>query len=278
MIGKKMRGVGVRQGLLLLLVGAVLLCAGCEKYRTLDVIKKKGELVMFTNANFPPYEYVGDAGKPDGLDIDIGNEIAKDIGVSLRIINADFDGFSIALQNGQADMAISAISITEERKESLDFSEPYVVTIQYILKNEGDTRQINTLNDLAGQKIGVQLGTTGDFLISEAIDQGPLTGTGAAVVQYKSLQEAVMALKKGDLAAIVSDEGPIKNLVGVNPGLVCFSARYDDGPLPEEAYGIAVAKGNRDLLVAINRTLDRLIESGFVRDQRAYHEAQSGLN
>jgi polar amino acid transport system substrate-binding protein len=248
--------------------------SGCKKDRDLDAIKKSGEIVMYTNAEFPPYEYIGASGKPEGLDIDIANEIAKDLGCNLRIINASFDGFPLALQNSQADMGVSAISITADRQETLDFSIPYVVTIQYVLRL-ADDNSIYKIEDLAGKKIAVQLGTTGDFFISDEIENGVLKDTGAKVVQYKSLQEAVLALKKGDLAAVVSDEGPIKNLAAQNTDTVCFKAELASGTIDEEPYGIAVIKGNKALLNAINGTLNRLIASGFIENQRAYHAEQS---
>ncbi|GMO25988.1 MAG: transporter substrate-binding domain-containing protein [Termitinemataceae bacterium] len=259
---------------LIAVLASLFTLSGCSKIRDLDAIKKSGEIVMYTNAEFPPYEYIGASGKPEGLDVDIAGEIAKDIGCTLRIINASFDGFSLALQNGQADMGVSAISITTDRKETLDFSLPYVVTIQYILVM-ADNNSVSTIDDLAGKKIAVQLGTTGDFLISEQIDGGVLQDTGAQIVQYKSLQEAVLALKKGDLGAVVSDEGPIKNLAAQNNDTICFKAALASGSIDEEPYGIAVHKGNKELLSAINNTLNKLIASGFVESKRSYHADQS---
>ncbi|GMO53323.1 MAG: transporter substrate-binding domain-containing protein [Termitinemataceae bacterium] len=256
------------------LLCALVLGACAKKERDLSEIKKSGEIVMFTNAEFPPYEYIGDNSQPAGIDVDIANEIAKEIGVKLRIINASFDGFSLALQNAQADMAISAISITPERQETLDFSIPYVNTIQYILRFEND-ESINTIDDLAGKKAGVQLGTTGDFLLSDQIADGVLKGSGAQVMQYKSLQEALLALKKGDIAAIVSDEGPIKNLKAENPQTVCFQGKLANGSLEDEYYGIAVKKGNTDLINKINEVLANLITSGFVGERGAYHTEKS---
>jgi polar amino acid transport system substrate-binding protein len=256
-------------------VTTLLLCAiaisGCaKKERDLAQIQKSGEIIMYTNAEFPPYEYIGDDSQPQGIDVDIANAIAKELGVKLRIINASFDGFSLALQNGQADMGVSAISITAERQETLDFSIPYVNTIQYILRL-ANNNSINTIDDLAGKKTGVQLGTTGDFLISDQISSGVLQGTEAKVMQYKNLTEAVLALKKGDIQAVVSDEGPIKNLAAENSDTVCFTAALNSGALDDESYGIAVKKGNSALLGKINGVLSGLIASGFVAERGAYH-------
>jgi polar amino acid transport system substrate-binding protein len=153
-----------------------------QKFRTVDQIKKSGTLVMYTDAGWPPYEYIGENGQPDGIDIDISKRVAKDLGVKLQITNAAFDGFPIALMNGQADMAASAITINAERKETLDFSIPYTVSVQSIIVKDSDTTT-KCLNDLKGKKTGVYLGTTGDFLVSDAIQKGVLKGTGATVLQ-----------------------------------------------------------------------------------------------
>jgi polar amino acid transport system substrate-binding protein len=256
---------------------AVTALSGCgRKYNTLAAIQKKGEIVMFTDARWAPFEYIGEAGREEGVDIDIGRGIAEELGVNLRIINADFDGFSLAIQNGQADMALAAITITAERAETMDFSIPYTNSCQYILKQESNAG-LRSLNDLAGSRVGVHLGTTGDFLVSTQITEGVLTGTGAEVVQYKSLQEASLALMKGDLGAVVCDDLLAKNLAAVNRGLTCFEARFADGSIEEEFYGIAVSKGNTTLLDAVNAALKKLIDNGAVGKSLDYHIANSRI-
>ncbi|MDR3160011.1 MAG: transporter substrate-binding domain-containing protein [Spirochaetaceae bacterium] len=268
----------MKRFLSLLLAGAALCSlAGCgKKYKDLSAIQKKGEIVMFTDARWAPFEYVGEAGKEEGVDVDIARAIAEDLNVGLRIINADFDGFSLAVQNGQADIAIAAITITAERAETLDFSIPYTNSCQYILKQEADTA-LRSLNDLAGLRVGVHLGTTGDFLVSEQITGGVLAGTGAEVVQYKSLQEAALALMKGDLGALVCDDLLAKNLAAVNRGLTCFEARFADGTITEEFYGVAVAKGNTALLEAVNASLKKQMENGSIARSLDYHIMNSSL-
>ena len=249
--------------------------AGCSstKFRTADKIKSAGELVIYTDARWAPFEYIGEGGKQVGVDMDIAAKIAEHLGVSLRIIDADFDGMSIAVQNGQADMAIAAITITEERAKSLDFSIPYTDSIQYIIVQEGSG--FATFNDLGGQKIGVHLGTTGDFMASDEVDEGVLEGTGAEVVQYKALQEAALALQKGDLGAIVCDDRLAKNLSIVNAGLICFPAAYSDGPIEIEHYGVAIAKGNTTLVDAVNEVLAKLVSSGFIDKSLEFHDEQA---
>lgn len=250
---------------------------GCgSKYNSLEQILKKGEIVLYTDAVWAPFEYIGEGGNPVGVDIDIAQAIADDLGVSLRIVNASFDGISMALQNGQADMAIAAITITEERQKSLDFSIPYVESRQYILTQESNNT-IQYIDDLAGLKVGVHLGTTGDFLVTDEIDDGVLTGTGTTVLQYKSLQEGCMALLKGDLDAIVVDDFTAKNYVAVNPGLKCYEATYADGHLDEEYYGVAITKGNTTLLEAINKVVQAMIDNGEIDASLSYHIIEAAI-
>ncbi|MDR2842493.1 MAG: transporter substrate-binding domain-containing protein [Spirochaetaceae bacterium] len=263
-------------GGLLLAAAFMALFAGCSRVRSLEKIKKSGTVVMYTNASWPPYEYIGENSRPEGIDIDIGKAIAEELGCELRITDALFDGFSLALQNGQADMAISAISINPERQETLDFSIPYVVTVQAILTGRAlDSEEPLTLDDFAGGKIGVQLGTTGDFLVSKQIENGVLKGTNTQVVQFKNLQEAVLSMKKGDLVAVVGDREPIYNLQTANNTLNAIKLALKNETIEEESYGIAVAKGNKELLDVINKTLAHLLESGAIEQSRIYHTENS---
>lgn len=256
---------------------ATALLAGCgKKFNDVSAIQNNGEIVMYTDARWAPFEYIGEGGAAVGVDIDIANAIAQHLGVELRIINGDFDGMSLAVQNGQADMAIAAITITDERKESLDFSVPYTNSCQYIIVQEGNS-EVTSIDDLAGLKVGVHLGTTGDLLVSEEINSGVLQGTGAEVVQYKTLQEGCLALLKGDLGAIVVDDLTAKNFCVVNPGLKCFEAAYADGSLDQEFYGVAVAKGNTTLVTEINAVLEEMIASGAVEASLDYHIEQSAV-
>ncbi|MDR2520991.1 MAG: transporter substrate-binding domain-containing protein [Spirochaetaceae bacterium] len=259
-------------------VAAAFSVASCgQKWRGVDDIKKKGELVLYTDATWPPYEYVGDGGRVEGVDVDIGREIAGDLGVELRVINASFDGFSLALQNGQADVAISAITITPERQESLDFSLPYSSTVQFIVKLAADTH-VQSFADLAGRRIGVQLGTTGDILVSDAIREGALKDTGAQVLQFKALQEAMLGLFKGDPFAIVCDDALARNLVAVNPGSTFIPVNSPGNVVVEdEYYGAAIVKGNTTLVNAVNKTLARLIETGEIERRVIFHTANSAL-
>ncbi|WP_343208353.1 transporter substrate-binding domain-containing protein [Anaerolentibacter hominis] len=262
----------------LVLLAALMVCSltGCSKYRKVSDIQESGKLVMFTDARFAPFEYVGADSAITGADIELGQAIAEKMGVELEIINADFDGLTLSVKNGQADMAIAALSITPEREEEMDFSNTYTSACQYIVVREDDS-EINCMDDLAGKKVGAQLGTTGDIMVSKQINDGVLTDTGAEIVQYKTLQEGCLALVKGDLDAVVVDDLSAKNYCIVNDGLKCFEARMADGSLEQEPYGVAVAKGNDELLKAINEVVDEWASSGKFQEVLDYHIEQATL-
>ncbi|MDR5658733.1 transporter substrate-binding domain-containing protein [Serpentinicella sp. ANB-PHB4] len=117
---------------------------------------------------YAPFEYVNDAGEPEGFDVDLIQAIAAEKGFVVNLVNTNWDGIIPALIGGNADIIISAMTITEERKETVTFSDPYFESTQYIAVQAGS--EIKTLDDLKGKKVGVQNGTTGDFAISDFFD------------------------------------------------------------------------------------------------------------
>lgn len=245
--------------------------AGCNaNYNTLSKVKDNGKIVYYTDAMWAPFEYIGEAGQPVGVDVDIAKKIAEKIGVELEIVNASFDGIAPALKSGTADMAIAAITITEDRQGEMDFSDPYAVAYQNIVLMQEDTAT-TTFEGLAGKRIGVHLGTTGDFMVTDEISDGVLKDTGATAVQYKSLQEACLAMLSGNLDAIVVDDFLARNLVVVNPGLKNIEAKFADGTLEPEPYGVAIAKGNSTLVKAVNEVLAEMKAAGEIDKSLDYH-------
>ena len=252
--------------LLLALVLLIGLLAGCGKKaekNALDVIKERGYITMATDAAWAPYEYIGQDGQPDGCDIEMAKEIAKGLGVELKIINAAFDTLPTYVESGEADMILAAMTITEERKQTMDFSNPYTVAQQYIIVPKDNTT-VSTMDDMAGYVIGTHLGTTGDFLVCDQIDldDGVLHGTGASYAQYKDLTVASLDLNNGSLQAVVCDGPMAENMCLRNPGLKCFPLVFADGSGTDESYGIAVKKGNTALVDAINKIIDPLVADG----------------
>lgn len=265
---------------------AALLCAamfsGCTdaaKKQSVDAIKKNGKITMGTNAEFPPFEYSKD-GKVAGVDADIAAEIAKDLGVELEIVDGKFDAVIPSVQSGKVSFGAAGMTVTEKRKKEVDFSIEYVTSKQYLILPKDS--EIKTLEDLAGKKIGVQLGTTGDLLITDEINgtedeetkehiKGKLEGTGASVVRANNAIDATQDLVNGKLDAVVIDKLPAENISKSQPSTKTFELVYSDGSNTEEKYAIAVAKGNTSLLEAINKTLKRLMDEGKIDEYIVNH-------
>ena len=253
--------------------------AGCgegNESKTVDDIKKAGKLVMATDAAWAPFEYIADTDTPVGSDIDLAQAIADQWGVELEIINAAFDTLPQYLDNGKADIVIAAMTITDERKEQMAFSDPYTKSTQYIIVNETDD-SVKNIEDLAGKKVAVHLGTTGDFLVSDEIADGCLKDTGAEVVQYKNLTEGCLALQKGDVDAVMLDLLAAQNFCAVNEGLKCFEAKYADGSSTTEEYGIGVKKSNTELVKAINEVIKPMVEDGSIEASIEKHKELASL-
>lgn len=248
---------------LLLATMTFMIMTGCSSKENTNTDNKPAEdntIVMHTNAEFAPFEYF-EGEKIVGVDADIAAEIAKDLGKELKIEHINFDSLIPSLVEGKSDFVAAGMTITPERQQEVDFSIAYVESIQKIIsKNDAS---IKTMDDLKGKKIGVQLGTTGDLAISDAInaDDGALKGSGAEVVQYKNALEASQDLLAGRVDAVVIDKLPAEEIVKNNAEL--GSVVFGD---ISEAYGIAVQKGNKELLDSINKTLQRLMDEGKVEE------------
>lgn len=207
-----------------------------------------GTLVMATNAEFPPYEY-HDGDKIVGIDAEIAQAIADELGMTLEIEDIAFDSIIPELASGKADMALAGMTVTEDRKASVDFSDSYASASQMIIVKEDS--QITGPADLEGITVGVQLGTTGDIYVSD------LEAKGTTVERYNKGFEAVQALSQGKVDAVVIDGEPAKTFVAETEGLKIL-----DEAFTEEDYAIAVKKGNTELLDKINGALKNLKDSG----------------
>ena len=209
-----------------------------------------GDVKIGTNAEYPPFEYVDDDGNLAGFDIDLMAAIAEEADIEYEFVNTRWDGIFVALSSGEFDAVISAATITEERKETVDFSDPYFNAGQMIFVR-ADTTDISGPDDLVGKSVGVQLGTTGDIWLSEE--------TGSEVVRYDENTLAFQALANGDVDAAVADGPTGIDIVQANPEM---GLKVVDGVYTDEEYGIAVQKERQDLLEAINKGLAAARASG----------------
>lgn len=212
------------------------------------------QLIMATNAEFPPYEYHDSSMTgPDGSDIvgidaEIAGAIAENLGMELVNEDIAFDSIIPELQSGKADIGAAGMTVTEDRLVNVDFSDTYATAVQVIIVTEGS--EIAGPDDLAEKIIGVQQGTTGDIYASD--DFGDEN-----VDRYPKGVDAVQALLQGKVDAVIIDNEPAKVFVSENEGLKLLDAAY-----AEEEYAIAVKKGNTELLDQINGALAELKESG----------------
>ena len=241
----------------------------------LAAIQEKGKIVVCTDAAWAPFEYIGEGGQPTGIDIEIAQYIADQLGVELEISNIAFDTIPTALVNGDADLALACITITDERKEQMAFTDPYTSVQQYMVVTADS--DIDAMDDLAGKMIGTHLGTTGDFLVSDEVDSGVLAGSGAQNNQYKALPDAAEELKSGTLSAIVCDSVLAENLVTANgDALKCFPVVYADGTEAEvENIGAAMAQGDDEFTAKINEIVQELVANGQIDEWFVKHSEEA---
>jgi ABC-type amino acid transport substrate-binding protein len=210
-----------------------------------------GKLTMSTNAAFPPYEMTTDSGELEGIDIDVAAAVAEKLGLELQVDDMDFDAALLAAQNGKSDMVMAGVTVTDERLKVMDFSDTYAEGIQSIIVPEDS--DIATADDLSGKAIGTQRGTTGYLYCTDDFGE-------ENVIAYDDGLTAVQALNNGQVDAVVIDNAPAQEFVAANPGLKILDTAY-----AQEDYAIGVAKGNTQLLDAINGALEELQDDGTLQ-------------
>lgn len=211
------------------------------------------KLVMGTNAAFPPYEYYEDE-TIVGIDAEIAQAIAAKLGMDLEIADMDFKAIIPAVTEGKIDFGMAGMTVTEERLQSVNFSDTYATGIQAIIIVEGS--EITSVDDLyaegAAWKIGVQESTTGDIYCSDDFGED-------RVYKYTVGADAVEALKSGKVDCVIIDNEPAKAFVAANENLAILETEY-----AVEDYAIAVALDNTELLEKINGALKELTEDGTI--------------
>ena len=214
-----------------------------------------GKLTMSTNASFPPYEMVADDGSFEGIDVEVAAAIAKKLGLELQVDDMGFDAALQAAQQGKSDIVMAGVTVTDKRKEVMDFTDSYANGIQVIIVKEGSSV---TLDNMGEGMIGTQAGTTGYIYCSDTPDND---GFGEDhVIAYEDGAAAVQALINGQVDCVVIDNAPAQEYVKANPGLKILDTEFAN-----EDYAIGVAKGNTELLTAINNALAELKADGTLQ-------------
>ena len=245
-------------------IGAMVFATGCsstkpaetpqasqteEEGTGADTTEKK-ELVMATNAAFPPYEFY-EGNEVVGIDAEIAAAIAEKLGMEIKIEDMEFGSIITAVQSGKVDMGMAGMTVNEDRLVNVDFTNSYATGYQVVIVKDGS--DIASPDDLADKSVGVQESTTGDIYISDDYPD-------ADVQRYNKGAEAVQALLQGKVDAVVIDREPAKVFVEQNAGLVILPTEY-----VVEDYAIALAKGNTELLDKINTALDELKADGTIQ-------------
>ena len=233
---------------LLILVTLISMFSGCGA--------KSTKYIIATDATWPPFEYVDDNNKIVGFDIDLMDAIAKAADIEIQYENVGFDPLLAGMAQGTYDAAISSITILPDRAENMLFSDPYYVAGQMIIVKKDNT-SITNQDSLKGKKLGAQLGTTGEALANET--------EGATVKSYNQIGLAVQDLLNGQIDAVICDTPIAEGYINKNASTL----KIVGDSLTNESYGIAVSKGNEELLAKINTglaavkadgTLDALIQ------------------
>ncbi len=211
-----------------------------------------GKLHMSTNAQFPPYEMIADDGSFEGIDIEIAEKIAESLGLELVVDNMEFDAALLAAQNGQSDIVMAGVTITDERKEVMDFTTTYASGVQKIIvRNDSTITSVDNLDK--AEKIGTQRGTTGYLYCVSDYGEDRVTS-------FNNGALAIQALMNNQVDAVVIDNMPAREFIKANPGLKILETAYAD-----EDYAIGLQKGNEALLKAINGVLAQLKADGTLQ-------------
>lgn len=242
-----MKRIG-RISIVILLILAVVAASGCTSTKSKKLVEE-GYLTIGTEAQFAPFEIIKADGSFYGFDIALGEALAKELGLKPKFVDTDFASIIASLGAGKFDVAMSAMTITEERKKTINFSDSYFDAGLSMAVPASSTKK--TVNDLNGAIVGVQLGTTGDLYASELKNV-------KEIKRYNHAPDAFLDMKNGKLDAVINDDVVSKPIIASDP----TSFKIVGGLLTVEQYGIAIPKENEALLIKVNAALKKLKENG----------------
>ena len=232
--------------------GALLVGCGQkqESLNSLEAVQKAGKLTIGLDDSYPPMEFRDSKNNLVGFDVDLGNEIGKKLGVTTEYTTTDFNGILLALTSSKFNIILSGMSITDKRKESIDFSDAYVMGGQVVAIKKGNT-SIKSLEDLKGKVVACQLGSTGDTAATA------MKGL-KEIKRYDKITEAFQELSVGRVDAVIMDAQVGGYYVAKKPG------EYDvlKDVITEEPMGIGFKKEDKELRAAVQKALDELKADG----------------
>lgn len=214
------------------------------------------KLVVGTDATYAPMEYIDDSGDIVGIDIDIIDAIGEALGVEVEYKNIGWEPLFPAVDNGEVDFAVSSITITEEREENFDFTDPYYVANQLILVPEDS--DVESFADLKDKKVSVQINTTGHIVVREEF------GGEKNIVAAETMPIAISDMLNGNADASVGDNSTVNEYIQSNPDAKVKT--IEDDSFEKEYYGLMVKKGNDEVRELLNEGIAKIKESGKLEE------------
>ncbi len=247
-----------KYGLLAMLLALLVLIP--TKAFAEEKIVDDGVIDLGTSADFPPYEYY-EGDEIVGIDPDIVKAIAEELGLEVKLHDMDFNNIIASIQSGKVDGGAAGFTVTEERKKSVNFTEPFAKTSQIIVKRKDS--DIEEIEDLEGKKLGTQLGSIGDTIAKDDFGE-------ENVSSFNKVPDAILSLQSKKIDAVILDKQSAENFVNANKDLEIV-----DTPYLEEEYAIAVNKDNPVLLEKMNEAITKLKEEGEIDKIMAKYQGPS---
>ncbi|MDL4889236.1 transporter substrate-binding domain-containing protein [Enterococcus hirae] len=226
----------------------------------LAAIKKSGVLKVATSADYAPFEFhtmVDGKDKIVGSDIDLAKAIAKELGVKAEVSDMNFNTVLASLKEGKADLAISAISATDERKQQFDFTDNYYNPPQVVIINKKNKEIYRNANDLKDKNVGAQKGSIQEELVKTQLK-------GAKLVTIDKVPNMIVEVNQGSLAATVVEKTITESYIAQNPDLMIADISLE--PAPDEAFAIALPKESSQLQKELNQIIKKLNDEGKIEE------------
>lgn len=225
----------------------------------LDKIKEAGKVVVGTSADYPPFEFVDDAGNMMGFDVEFMNEIAKRMGVTVEWTDMPFDSLIASVQGGKIDMSIAAFNYDEERDTMVDFSDAYYTSEDAFVVKEDFAGDLSVPENLANFKVGAQSGTTQDGWITDNLVAAGLMDE-ANFSRYERVDQAALDLQAGRIEVLMADYVPAQAIVNQFGGMkIVYHGVLSTGPV-----NVVLPEGSAELQAEVNRIIKELQDEGFI--------------
>ena len=250
-INMKMKKL-VLGALVLVSVFALAACGSSSNENLQEKVVKKGKLVVAISPDYAPFEFKALVNGKDtivGADVELAKAIAEELGVKLELSSMSFDNVLSSLQTGKADMAISGLSATKERKNAYDFSDPYYETENAILVKSSNLDKFASIDSLANQKVAVQKGTIEEGLAKDQLKD-------SKIVSLTAMGEAINELKSGQVQAVDLEKPVAEGYLSQNSdiALAGFALKTSDG----DAKAVAMPKGSGKMVKTVNKVIKKL--------------------